>query len=57
MHDRFIRQAYEELTYLRDCLASAERYHVRSDDLRRRIASSEARIKVLELAKFNANRN
>jgi hypothetical protein len=54
MHDKFIRQAYDELSYLRQCLAGAERYRLRTaDNLRQRIALSEWRIRMLEWATFD----
>jgi hypothetical protein len=56
MGNKLIRQAYSELAYLRLCLDGAERHHLNTADLRRRIATSEWRIKILERATFNANR-
>lgn len=50
MHDRFIRQAYEELAHLRERLSNAEEKRIHSGDLRRRVAESEARIRALEWA-------
>jgi hypothetical protein len=55
MHNRFIRQAYEELSYLRQCLDGAERHGLPSvASLRQRIAVSELRIRVLETAAYAA---
>ena len=51
MNDKFIRQAYAELARLRALLDGAERYRLNTDhDLRRRIAISKWRIRMLEMA-------
>jgi hypothetical protein len=57
MGDKLIRQAYNDLAYLRLCLDGAERYRLNTGDLRRRIAMSEWRIKKLEWATFDASRS
>ena len=56
MGEKLIRQAYDELAYLRLCLDGAERYRLGTADLRGRITISEFRIKKLEWATFDAHR-
>ena len=54
VYDKFMRHAYEELARLRLLLDGAQRHRLNSaDDLRRRIAISEWRIRALENAAFN----
>ena len=57
MSDKLIHQAYDELAHLRLCLDGAERHRLNTADLRRRITTSEWRIKKLEWAAFDANRS
>ncbi len=57
MGDKLIHQAYDELAYLRLCLHGAEQHHLKTADLRRRIACCEGRIKTLEYAAFSGNRS
>ena len=56
MVHKLIRQAYDELAYLHLCLDGAERHHLNTAGLQRRIAMSEWQIKKLERATFDANR-
>ena len=54
MNDRIIQQAYQELACLRDRLENAEERQLRLDELRFRIALSEARVRRLEWVAFYA---
>jgi hypothetical protein len=56
MGDKLIRQAYDELAYLRLLLNEAEQHRLNTSDLWQRIAISEWRIKQLEWATFDADR-